>query len=222
MSTPPRFLKKEAISFGWRTVTGNLWFFVLLAIIVLAIGFIPQLLGRIGKEVYAFVPLIALALWVLQIFVQLGIVKIALKFCDGGVGTIPDLFSQGRLFFRYLGASILYGLVVGVGFLLLIVPGIVWGIKFGLFSYVLVDKNLGVVASLKESARLTQGSKGNLFLLGLLLALVNFVGVIALGVGLFVTVPITMIASAFAYRKLSVAVQSPAVPAENPSPVTPA
>ena len=218
MNTVPRFLKKEALSFGWRTVTANLWFFVCVGFIIIATGSLSQIAKETGLSDVAFFPIIGLAFWVLQIFVQLGATKVALKSCDGINATISDLFSQGRLFLRYLGASILYGLIVAGGFILLIVPGIVWAIKFGYFSYVMVDKDLGIVASLKESARLTNGSKGNLFLLGLLLVLVNFVGAIALGVGLFVTVPLSMVASAFVYRKL--ATEVPVPPTGNPSPVT--
>lgn len=210
MSTTRRFLKKEAISFGWRTVTGSLWFFALLALVILVVGSAPRLLERTQLSSAAFFPVIPLGFWVLQIFVQLGILRIALKFCDGTEGTMSDLFSQGRLFFRYLGASILYGLIVLAGSILLIVPGIVWGIKFGFFSYAMVDKNLGVVASLKESARLTNGSKWNLFLLGLVIALINCIGALALGVGLLVSVPTSFIAVAFVYRKLAVEVPSAA------------
>jgi uncharacterized membrane protein len=211
MNTVTRFLKKEAISFGWRTVTGNLWFFVCVGLIVVVSGSMSQVLRKTGLSSAAFFPIIGLAFWALQIFVQLGATKVALKSCDGINATISDLFSQGRLFLRYLGASILYGLIVAGGFILLIVPGIVWAIKFSYFSYAIVDKDLGIIASLKESARITSGSKWNLFLFGLLLVLINFIGAIALGVGLLVTIPLSMVASAFAYRKLAAEVPAPTV-----------
>lgn len=211
MNTATRFLKKEAIAFGWRTVMGNFWFFVCVGLIVVISGSMTEVLKKTGLSSATFFPVIGFAFWVLQIFVQLGATKVALKSCDGMSATVSDLFSQGRFFLRYLFASILYGLIVAGGFILLIVPGIVWAIKFSYFSYGIVDKDLGIMASLKESARITNGSKGNLFLFGLLLILINFVGAIALGVGLFVTIPLSMVASAFVYRKLSSVAAAPTV-----------
>jgi uncharacterized membrane protein len=67
-----------------------------------------------------------------------------------------------------------------------------------------VDKNSRIVESLKRSWEITKGSTLNLFLLYLLLGLINLLGVFALIVGLFWSIPTTMIAEAFVYRKLSI------------------
>jgi len=131
-----------------------------------------------------------------------GVNQIALRFCDGEKGEFADLFSCFPLFFKYLFGSILYRLIVLGGIILLIIPGIIWAIKFQFFSYFIVDKGLGPIESLKRSSAITRGAKWDLFLFGLLLGLINLLGAICLFIGLFATVPTAMVAMAFVYRKL--------------------
>jgi uncharacterized membrane protein len=97
----------------------------------------------------------------------------------------------------------LYGLIVLGGLILLIVPGIIWGIQFQFFAYYILTEGCSPVEALKKSAAITKGSKVNLFLFGLLMALVNLAGLLCLVVGLVVTVPTTLVAMAYVFRKLS-------------------
>ena len=106
------------------------------------------------------------------------------------------------LFSKYILSLIIYGLIVLAGLILLIIPGIIWAIKFQFFGYFIVDKGLGPIESLKQSAKITKDTKWTLFLFGLLSGLINLLGALLLLVGLFATVPTTMMAKAFVYRKL--------------------
>ena len=85
---------------------------------------------------------------------------------------------------------------------MLIVPGIIWGIQYMFFSYFIIDEDLGPMEALKRSAAITEGAKWDLFLFGLLLAGINLLGALCLLVGLIATIPATMLAFAFAYRRL--------------------
>jgi uncharacterized membrane protein len=71
------------------------------------------------------------------------------------------------------------------------------------FSYFVVDQELGPIEALKRSAEITQGVKGDLFLLGLALGGINLLGAVALLIGLFATIPTAMLATAFVYRRLA-------------------
>ncbi len=135
--------------------------------------------------------------------IQIGMIKIALMFVDNKKPELNDLFNSfPHFFWKYLGASILYGLIIVGGILLLVIPGIVWAIKFQYFNYLIVDKNLGVTDALKKSSQITNGVKWPLFGFGFLLVLINYGGAILLFIGLLVTIPITMIANAYVYRTL--------------------
>ena len=73
---------------------------------------------------------------------------------------------------KLVNISILYflqSLLIFIGFLLFIVPGVIWSIKYMFSFFILLDQNCGPVEAMKRSSKLTSGYKGTLFkkLLGL-------------------------------------------------------
>jgi uncharacterized membrane protein len=199
------FSKKEAISYGWNATKKNFRFFILLMLSLFAINILPGILRSSltpdKNSLIAF--LISILSWILQLIVGLGLIKIALEIQDHKKTHYSELFSQSHMIINYFLASVLYGLIIVAGLILLIVPGIIWGIKFQYFSYFIVDKQLGPIEALKESSKITKGSIWNIFLLRVLLGLINIGGTLLLGVGLLVTVPITMMAEVHVFRKLT-------------------
>jgi hypothetical protein len=198
-----KFYRGEAIRFGWTTMKTNLWFFIGLLILMVALGIFPGIIaGVVSKKAPILSSLISVGSWVLQIIIQMGLIRIALKFCDNEEGEYADLFSCYRLFFKYLLGTILYALIIVGGLMLLIVPGIIWAIKYQFFTYFIVDKGLGPIESLKRSSAITKGSKWNLFVFASLIMGINLLGALCLLIGLFATIPTSMVAMAFVYRKL--------------------
>ena len=191
----------EAIGFGWKTATGNLWFFIGVMAITLAISGLQNVLT--GGEPNLITALLGLVFAVVNMIVTMGTMKIALKFCDGQKGEYSDLYNMYPMFWGYLGAAILYAIMVVAGTVLLIIPGIIVAIQFGFFGYLIIDKQMGVMDSLKMSSKVTNGAKWKLFGLAILSILINIAGAVCLLVGLLVTIPTTMLAWAYAYRKLS-------------------
>lgn len=194
----------EAIRFGWSTMMSNPGFFVILMLIV---GLVYVLVGFAQEMTKESAPILSLVLaiasGVLQIIIGIGLIRISLRFCDNEKGEFSDLFSCLPLFFPYLLASILYGLIVLGGTILLVIPGIIWGIKYMFFSYLIVDRAAGPVESLKGSSAITKGVKGKLFLFLLALMGINLLGAMALLIGLLATIPTSMLATAYVYRKLA-------------------
>lgn len=139
---------------------------------------------------------------IVSLIIQVGIIKIVLDLYDGKPLNLANLYLMSHLAPRFLGASILYGLMILVGFVILIIPGIYLAIKLQFYSFLIVDKNAGVVGSLKKSWALTQGASLKLFLFTLAIIILNIVGAIVLLVGLLVTIPTTTMASVYVYRKL--------------------
>jgi uncharacterized membrane protein len=126
----------------------------------------------------------------------------SLRFVDDERGELVDLFAKIPLIIPYLIASIVVAVIVMVGFILLIIPGIYLALRLQFFGWAIVDKDLGPFAAIQESWEMTQGSAWNLFLLWWLLLFVNVAGMLALGIGLLVTSPLTLVAMAYVYRKL--------------------
>jgi hypothetical protein len=86
-----------------------------------------------------------------------------------GLRTLPKLFL----------IDVMYAVVVGVGLLLLIVPGVILSLMFALVIPVAVAENLGPFDSFKRSMELTNGYKGLIFLTfflwGIAIAVINLI-----------------------------------------------
>lgn len=212
MVAAPRFSKREAIGFGWDTTKANLGFFVVVLLIWFAVNAAPRLItgpaGVFGERdqmppgLTSIGFMIMVAYWVAQQIVGMGVVRISVMFAEGRKPGLEELFGAVPRFFHFLFATIVYALIVAAGLVLLVVPGVIWAVQFGLYYFLVIDKGMRPVEALRASSVLTKGVRWNLFLFALLLLGINFLGFLALGVGLFVTLPTTMLASAYVYRKL--------------------
>lgn len=199
------FTNKQAIRFGYETFKKNWKFLVISFFIVLVVGMIPSILQdnavENNQDTLSFV--FSLLGWFVQAVTSIGLIIICLKLVDGKKPLLEDIYSHYRLTFNYILGSIIYGAVCLVGFILLIVPGIIWGIKYQYTTYLIVDKKMGPIEAFKKSGQLTKGVKLKLFYLGLLFVGIMLLGILALGVGILVAWPIISLSSAFVYRKLS-------------------
>jgi uncharacterized membrane protein len=193
-----KFNKKEAIKYGWEKMKANFWFFVGALVILM---FITAILNRI--------PAIGSLVGLLAGILNWGIIAICLKIYNNEEIKIKDLFSQIEKIIKYIGSTILYSAIVLGGLILLIVPGIMWAIKYQFMSYLIIEKDMGIMEALRKSGEITKGSRNNLFLFTILLGLINLVGALALGIGLFATIPTTMLAMVYVYKKLSTGSPSP-------------
>jgi uncharacterized membrane protein len=193
-----RFSTGEALSYGWKKLQENVGPLLTAALAILAVNVIFWLLGSgfLGG-------LFKLIGWFVSILISMGVIRIALKIVDGKPVETADLFQRADQALPYFIASVIVGIMVGIGFIFLIIPGIYLAITFGFFGYNIVDKEHGIVESIEQSAAITRAQKGDLFVFGVALLLFNLAGAIALGIGLLITVPVSMLALAYVYRKLS-------------------
>jgi len=169
------------------------------------------------RGLHLFFLAVSLILWVIQLIMDIGFHKIFLLLHDGQDARVEDLFLHYKLFWKYLGTSILLALAIMVGLVLLIVPGVYWGLKYSFALLLVVDKEMSPLEAFRESAKITEGIKWKLLGLVVLIALINILGVIAFGVGLLVTIPLTAFAFVFVYRRLSHETAGEIVPTNNDS-----
>ena len=98
--------------------------------------------------------------------------------------------------------SLVAGLFIGIGTLLLIIPGVYLAVAYLFASYLVVDRRLDFWPAM-ELSRLTVNPRWfGYFAFLLLLALLNLAGAIALGVGLLVTIPLSFCTVTAAYADL--------------------
>jgi uncharacterized membrane protein len=202
--SPRFFSKSEAVLFGWNTLKKNFGFFLGMLAIIVAVNLLVGLVMSSFSEEAPELLVIAVGVisWIFDLLFSMGVIKITLKFCDQEKATYRDLFSAYRLLLNYLVGSLVYGIMVAIGFVFLIVPGIYLAVKYQFYDYLIIDKGMGPIEAIKRSSVLTEGVKRNLVLFWLALVGINILGMIALGVGLIATVPVSWLANAYVYRRL--------------------
>ena len=202
------FTVGSALNFGWETFKQRPWFFigasVVIVIAYLVVGGvstgIDAALGGSSEEPTLIGSSVNFGLSTL---VGMGAIAFYLAAHDN-----PDTVELSALwhpqpFLRFLGASILTGLAVGIGFVLLVVPGIIALVFFMFTTLIVIDRGLGPIEAMQESMRIGRGFRWPLLGLIVLLALILIVGAVALLVGLLVAMPVTTLAFVHAYRVLS-------------------
>lgn len=202
-----KFSISEALKYGWNTTKANLMFLVGIEIVALLVQSFSQGIRVTYTQSFPFLNLdvspIGLIFYIFKIIIDIGLIKIALDFVEGKKAEFMDLFRHYNLFVKYFIGSTIYGLLIGLGLILLIIPGIFLIIRLQFYNFLIVDKGLGPIEALKASWQLTKGSSMNLFLYGLAALGVILLGLLALVVGIVVAIPVTMLATAFIYRKLA-------------------
>lgn len=165
-------------------------------LLTLAVGAVPGGHGM-GRSLLGALATIFL------IIIRIGYNKIFLRINDGEKPNFSEIFKEYPLFWKYLGVSILMPLVVLLGLILLIVPGIIWAVRFSFAPLIIVDTKIGPIASMKESWAITAGNFWHLLGFWIVIGLFNLLGMIVLGVGLLVSIPVSTFASIYVYRELT-------------------
>ncbi|RYD31404.1 MAG: hypothetical protein EOP85_22795 [Verrucomicrobiaceae bacterium] len=147
-------------------------------------------------------PMSMIANHLISMFLSLGFVRIGLNIASGHEFSVSMLFGEGKKLIPAVGAGILYSLMVVIGCLLLIVPGVYLAIRYGQYMNAMVDRNLGVMESFRYSSSITTNNRWNLFLLAILCFLIALAGVVALCVGVVFAVPVAWLSTVVAYRWL--------------------
>jgi uncharacterized membrane protein len=210
-----RFMRAEAFRFGWEKMKKHFWLFMGIFVVVVIISGLQNFFSDLQNRPFAAF-LGTLAFWAIGMIANIGMIRIALQLHDGTPTGFDQLFADWRLFFKYLFGTILYSLIVMGGLILLIVPGVMWSVRFQLCTYFIVDKGAGPVEALKLSSEATKGARMDIFWFDLACFGVMILGILALVVGIFAAMPTIMMAGAYVYRKLqgsTPASSAPVVPA---------
>lgn len=189
------FSIKDSLKYGWEKFKANTG----ILIGATATLFVVSMVGELDKDSI----ILGLVGSILGFIVQIGFNKMFLRISDGEQPNFTDLFKEYKLFWKYLGTSILQGLAMVGGLILLIVPGIIWAVRFSFATIIVVDVNMGPMNAMKESYAITKGKFWQLLGFFLVLGLINIAGFILLGIGLLVTIPVTMFAWVNVYRQLT-------------------
>lgn len=209
----------SAFAFGWRTMKK---YFLDLFLIILIVGAVLVPVGMIdsldGHDTPGGVLLriFSTAYWfLLFVPIDYGASWIFLRATRGEKFEVKDQFSIFESdYLNAVLANLFQGAIIGIGLVLLIVPGIVFACRLAFVRYLVVERKMDPVTAVKESWRMTRGHAGSIFLMGLLCVPIFIAGLLCFGVG--VIPAIIWIRSGFAAMYFAVS-QSEASQAAAPS-----
>jgi hypothetical protein len=134
-------------------------------------------------------------------FLSCGLHGMATRQVKGEQIEFSDVFRGGPFFWRALGLGLLVGIGVYIGTLFLIIPGLILaGLTLPALS--MVTDGEAVFPAIQRSIDAMKNDLLNSVLLYLLLSLIMYAGSLALGIGIFVTMPIYWLVSALTYRDM--------------------
>jgi len=135
--------------------------------------------------------------------VEYGVAFAALKAVRGEHLEVKDMFASFQNYANVVLANILTGLIIVIGIILLIIPGIIFACKLAFVPYLVVDKKMEAIEAVKESWRMTDGHALSVFLIGLLAIFVALAGLICLIVGIIPAIIWIELAFASLYHAVS-------------------
>ena len=193
-----------AWGYGWRKFTANIGQVLIAVLVLVAVNIVLNVLGRIvGGDSYVVYWVFSLASWVVSMIIGAGIVRFALDITEGRQLNAATLLTPVKLG-DVIVASVLIGLATFVGFILLVIPGLLVMFFTSFTLFFLMDKpELGAIDAIKASFEFTKNNAGNVIVWFLLSLATWIVGLCLCGVGLIVAVPVVLIGTAYTYKTLN-------------------
>jgi len=191
------FTTGNALTYGWAKMKEHFTLFLMIFGVIIAVQLVQVLFQNHDASF-----IIGIVAFVIALIFQLGLYRIVLDIMDERRPKFKDLITQTNLLPEYIIGSVLYILIVVGGLILLIIPGIIWAIKYQYYGYLIVDKKLSPMDAIRKSGQITKGYKWQLLGFWFAMLGVNILGLLALGIGLLVTIPATIVAQGYVYRTL--------------------
>ncbi len=203
-SASARIDLEQCGQYGWTTFRR----FAAMLVGVHVVGLLgPPLVGvffglALGQHLPGSIVSAALT-WVVELAALLGMVNVALRLRDEATASFDDFVGAvGALPTAYL-ACVLYAAVVVVGLALLVVPGLWLAVRLQFWPLVVVEGERNPVEALRRSLAITRGNAWRLLAFDAVAQIAVALGLLALGVGVFVACPVIVLAWADLYRQLT-------------------
>lgn len=110
---------------------------------------------------------------------------------------VKDMFAVfQKNYWNAVVANIVVGVIVGLGLVMLIVPGIIFACRLAFVPYLVIDQDMDIMDALRTSWDMTRGYGWQIFFMGFLAFFIVIAGLIVFFVGVIIAV--MWISAAFA------------------------
>jgi uncharacterized membrane protein len=174
-------------SFSWNRMRKYFLDLFLITIIVAAV-YIPfaMISSLDGHETPGGVLLriFSFGYWFLLLApIDVGTAWVFLKAMRSGEFDVKDTFSTFDNYLNVVLANLLVSAIIVIGFMLLVVPGVIFACRLAFVRYLVMDKKMEPVEAVEESWRMTRGHANSIFFMGSMALGIIIAGCICFGVG---------------------------------------
>lgn len=153
-----RIFKDEGVSFGRKIAKKHVGLFLQIFLLLLVAEMIPAIVNWINHAPYEASNIGDIIASIVSIIFGFGLIKIFLHFVHDKKVDLKSLWDHDwTRFLWWIAARIVHGIMVFVGILLLIVPGIYIAARLYLYEYYVVDQKLNAKEALQASWHATKG-----------------------------------------------------------------
>ncbi len=174
----------QAYSKGWDVMSGN---FGILLLIILISSLLAALSGNYYHGEKESLGILRSLFWLfISIPVSFGTHWVFLKAARKEPFQIQDMFSAfSTKYWNVVLAGFLVTIISIVGFIMLIIPGIIVVVRLVFVPYLVMDRQMKALEAIDESWKMTKGYFWTIFFTGLLSIFIGLAGILMLIIGIF-------------------------------------
>jgi hypothetical protein len=196
---------RRAFAHAWDIYRVNVWFYTKIILSFFIAWVLLELAVYLGQDLGpAFNLVVHLLFLVIFAGLEVGFIQICLDANAGYQPHYPQFFEHFKQGPKFLVAQLAYIILVLIGLVFLLIPGLYYGTRYAFNGFIIAEKDFGIIESFNMSANITRGLLGKLFTCFLLLTLLNLFGAMWLGLGLLVTIPVSVLTMASFYLNLKI------------------
>ena len=189
---------------AWKSLMSQIWLLTGLLVgftIILSLLLLFAIPGK-GEAISISGILVLVLCLLLGGLITMGFLRNCMQTLDGEEPQFTAYGQVSHKLFRFLLAYILFSVMITIGLAFFIFPGVYLFLRFQFFYASMVDEDTGLITSFQRSWQITKGQTSNLFVLLLIHALLFTIGLIMLGIGIFVAIPLIILMYGYTFRKL--------------------
>jgi uncharacterized membrane protein len=186
----------EYVGSGWETFKKNAGGFVGFTIVLFLINIALAKINESASPVGSLISLL------ISGPLNAGFLIVAFKVLRHRETAFGDFFRGFNNYLPLFLVSLVSGVLIGLGFLLLIIPGIYLAVAYTFALPLVLEKKMNFWDAMEFSRKLISKNWFSFFGFAFVLVLINFAGALLLGVGLLVTIPLSVGAIAAAYADI--------------------
>ena len=196
------FSISELIQDAWSKFKEKLGFWILITIISIVVGYFGDYGLSVDPESFeaSFTSIQGFVISILSLYLSASITLIYIKFMRGESVSLNDLFAVDlNKFIHYVLAVLVSGVLMVIGFILLILPGFYIMARLMFVQYLVLDRNLSFLEAIKKSFKMSEGHVLDFISFMFAMAFLIILGFLSLVFGILVAIPVTSLATAKLY-----------------------